>query len=119
MLIRYKKTFEKIAMGLLSFMPSEKDLKKLQQTIKQYESAENWQLFLWKEDEDILGLLGGVWIDDRTFQIQHISVTPSHRKCGVGKSMVREFKELFPEKNVSANEIVDGFINKCIEEKQS
>ena len=29
MLIRYKKTFEKIAMGLLSFMPSEKDLKKL------------------------------------------------------------------------------------------
>lgn len=28
MLIRYKKTFEKIAMGLLSFMPNEKDLKK-------------------------------------------------------------------------------------------
>lgn len=27
MLIRYKKSFEKIAMGLLSFMPNEKDLK--------------------------------------------------------------------------------------------
>ena len=38
MLIRYKKIFEKIAMGLLSFMPSEKDLKKLQLTIKQYET---------------------------------------------------------------------------------
>jgi len=29
MLIRYKKSFEKIAMGLLSFMPEEKDLKKI------------------------------------------------------------------------------------------
>ncbi len=48
MLIRYKKTFEKIAMGLLSFMPSEKDLKKLQRTMKQYETEEDWQLFLWK-----------------------------------------------------------------------
>ena len=29
MLLRYKKAFEKIAMGLLSFMPQEKDVKKL------------------------------------------------------------------------------------------
>ena len=57
MLIRYKKTFEKIAMGLLSFMPSEKDLKKLQHTMKEYETEEDWHLFLWKE-EDIIGLLG-------------------------------------------------------------
>ena len=57
MLIRYKKTFEKIAMGLLSFMPTEKDLKKLQFTIKEYETVENLQLFLWKE-EDIIGLIG-------------------------------------------------------------
>ena len=35
MLIRYKKNLEKIAMGLLSFMPDEKkDVKKLQQTIE-------------------------------------------------------------------------------------
>ena len=31
MLTRYKKMFKKIAMGLLSFMPNEKDLQKLQQ----------------------------------------------------------------------------------------
>ncbi len=34
MLVRYKKAYEKIAMGLLSFMPNEKELKKLQQTMK-------------------------------------------------------------------------------------
>lgn len=45
MLIRYKKSFDKIAMGLLSFMPDEKDLKKLQQTKQLYETEDNWQLF--------------------------------------------------------------------------
>jgi len=37
MLIRYKKSLEKIAMGLLSFMPEQKDVKKLQQIIHEYE----------------------------------------------------------------------------------
>lgn len=43
MLIRYKRSFEKIAMGLLSFMPGEKDVKQLQQTIKSYEMDEDRQ----------------------------------------------------------------------------
>lgn len=43
MLIRYKRSFEKIAMGLLSFMPGEKDVKQLQQTMKSYEMDENRQ----------------------------------------------------------------------------
>ena len=115
MLIRYKKTFEKIAMGLLSFMPSEKDLKRLQQTIKQYESGEGWQLFLWKEDEDIIGLLGGLWLDDKNFQIHHISLNPSHRQLGIGKNMVKSFKELYPDKHVTANETIKAFLNKCNE----
>ncbi|MBB6444755.1 GNAT family N-acetyltransferase [Bacillus benzoevorans] len=117
MLIRYKKTFEKIAMGLLSFMPSEKDLKRLLQTIKQYETEEKWQLFLWKVDEDIIGLLGGVWVDNQTFQIQHISVNPSHRQLGVGKNMVKACKELFPENEVTANDTIKAFLNKCDREE--
>ena len=34
MLVRYKKSLEKIAMGLLSFMPQEKDVKRLMETIQ-------------------------------------------------------------------------------------
>ena len=67
MLIRYKKSFEKIAMGLLSFMPNEKDLKKLQQTIKEYETNDQWHLFLWKENDDIIGLIGGREVNDDSF----------------------------------------------------
>ncbi|MDQ1145196.1 riboflavin biosynthesis RibT protein [Bacillus sp. SORGH_AS 510] len=113
MLIRYKKTFEKIAMGLLSFMPNEKDLKKLQLTMKEYETEENWQLFLWKE-EDIIGLLGVLYHnEENTIEIQHISVNPSHRYQGVGKRMVKSLREMYADKVIVPNENTAPFIEKC------
>lgn len=115
MLIRYKKSFEKIAMGLLSFMPEEKDLKKLQQTIKQYETSDDWQLFLWREEreEDIIGLIGVYTGNDPVLEIHHISVNPSHRHQGVGKSMVKALKDLYPDKILQANELTESFLKKC------
>ncbi|WP_141433388.1 GNAT family N-acetyltransferase [Bacillus sp. 03113] len=113
MIIRYKKTFEKIAMGLLSFMPDERDLKKLQQTIKQYETEDNWQLFLWKQDEDIIGLIGVIFLDQAKLQIQHITVNPSYRQQGIGKSMVKALKEMYPDKQFTANDYTVAFIDKC------
>jgi riboflavin biosynthesis RibT protein len=113
MLIRYKKTLEKIAMGLLSFMPSEKDLKKLQVTMKEYETEEDWQLFLWKE-EDIIGLLGVLFDNDaNTIVIQHISVNPSHRSQGIGKKMVKTLKEMYADKEIISNENTAAFIERC------
>ncbi|CQR46736.1 Acetyltransferase (GNAT) family protein [Paraliobacillus sp. PM-2] len=114
MLIRYKKSLEKIAMGLLSFMPEEKDVKKLQQTIKEYEDNENWLLYLWKE-EDILGAIG-VRVDDqeKKLMIQHITVNPSHRNSGIGRKMVQEIRELYSEKYfICANDLTNHFLDKC------
>lgn len=110
MLIRFKKNYEKIAMGLMSFMPTEKDLKKLQQTIKQYETDENWQLFLWKAD-DIIGILG-IMINGFDLEIQHISVNPSHRQQGIGKQMIKSIKELYPDYTIHSNEYTASFIEK-------
>ena len=112
MLIRYKKAFEKIAMGLLSFMPNEKDIKKLQQTMKQYETEDSWQLFLWK-DEDITGLLGVKFIEGEKLEVQHISVNPSHRHQGIGKSMVCALGDMYPDRELIPNEDTEGFIEKC------
>jgi riboflavin biosynthesis RibT protein len=113
MLIRYKKTFEKIAMGLLSFMPSEKDLKKLQYTMKEYETEENLQLFLWKE-EDIIGLIGVLHHNEtNSLEVLHISVNPSHRFQGIGKKMVKALKEMNANKEIIANENTAAFIEKC------
>lgn len=118
MLIRYKKSFEKIAMGLLSFMPNEKDLKKLQQTMKQYETSEEWQLFLWKE-EDIIGLIGVYMGNDPIMEVHHISVNPSHRHQGIGKSMVNALKEMYPGKVFQANELTEAFFKKCDKKKMA
>src|SRR5690625_7447098 len=115
MLIRYKKDFEKIAMGLLSFMPEEKrDVKKLQQTMKAYEENSNWQLFLWR-DEDILGAVGIRLEDDMHVIIQHISVNPSHRNTGIGKKMIEEIQTQFGDKkHIQDENLSVHFINKFL-----
>ncbi|MCL6586104.1 MAG: GNAT family N-acetyltransferase [Anoxybacillus sp.] len=112
MLIRYRKNYEKIAMGLLSFMPTEKELKKLQQTMKHYETNDDWQLFLWKEEEDVIGIIG-VALRPDTVEIQHISVNPSHRHQGIGKKMVKALKDLYPNHELKANEFTAAFLEKC------
>ncbi|WP_156289277.1 GNAT family N-acetyltransferase [Oceanobacillus salinisoli] len=113
MLIRFKKNMEKIAMGLLSFMPDEKkDVKKLQNTIKEYESNPNWNLYLWKE-EDVLGAIG-VRVEEHHVIIQHVSVNPSHRNMGIGKKMINEIDQLYQENyTVYAGEEVQDFYQKC------
>lgn len=120
MLIRYKRSFEKIAMGLLSFMPTEKDLKKLQETMKQYEESDNWQLYLWKEVDDIVGIIGISLEDDRSAVLQHVSVNPSHRDQGVGKKMIEHLKTSLDDKfEIVANEQTQEFYKKCIDEEES
>ncbi|RKQ37708.1 GNAT family N-acetyltransferase [Oceanobacillus halophilus] len=115
MLIRFKKNMEKIAMGLLSFMPDEKkDVKKLQQTIKEYETNANWHLFLWKEDDDVLGAIGVRIEFENNVIVQHVSVNPSHRNMGIGKKMINELNRYYQEKyTVFASEEVQEFYKKC------
>ncbi|MFZ3577075.1 GNAT family N-acetyltransferase [Virgibacillus sp. DJP39] len=115
MLIRFKKNLEKIAMGLLSFMPAEKEVKKLQQTIKEYETNPDWHLYLWK-DEDVIGAVGVRIEDNINAVVQHISVSPSHRNMGIGKKMVIEVSKVYQDKYaVCADELTQHFYNKCDE----
>lgn len=99
-------------MGLLSFMPNEKDLKQLQQTMKNYETNDDWQLFLWKEEEDFIGIIGAI-VREHAVEVQHISVNPSHRHQGIGKQMVKALKELYPNKSLCANDMTAPFLDKC------
>lgn len=113
MLVRYKKNCEKIAMGLLSFMPQEKDIKKLQETIHTYENNPNWNLFMWKKDEDFVGLIG-IESSEETCVVQHISVNPSHRGEGIGKEMVSKIKQFLPCEKVRASDSTRPFLDKCL-----
>ncbi|MGE7093032.1 GNAT family N-acetyltransferase [Lysinibacillus sp. NPDC048646] len=114
MLIRYKKAFEKIAMGLLSFMPNEKDIKKLTETIQSYENNDNWVLYLWKKNDEYVGIVGIV-TDNDSATIQHVSVIPSYRGEGVAKEMLQEVAELGQYENVRATDETREFVRKCIQ----
>lgn len=112
MLIRYKKNFEKIAMGLLSFMPEEKDVKQLVETVKRYDTDPDWQLYLWKE-EDILGVIGLVYENNQVI-VQHLAVNPSHRNRGIGKEMLNQVKEMYEEEyEFVADDLINEFYRKC------
>ncbi|KGR79600.1 GNAT family N-acetyltransferase [Ureibacillus manganicus] len=111
MLVRYKKSFEKIAMGLLSFMPQEKDVKHLMETMQKYEQDDHWQLFFWKKGEEYIGIVG-VFVDEKTATVQHISVIPSHRGEGVALAMLQELSNQYH--TIHANETTKPFIEKCL-----
>lgn len=112
MLVRYKKALEKIAMGLISLMPQEKDIKRLMETIQQYDQNENWILYLWKKNDEYVGTVGVVE-DNNVATIQHITVIPSYRGEGVAIEMLQELKELgYAE--IQANDETNAFIQKCI-----
>lgn len=115
MLVRYKRNHEKIAMGLLSFVPSEEDLKQLQKTMSEYESNKSWQLFLWKEEDisDFIGIIGIRIVDEETAEIQHISVNPSHRKQGIGKAMIEAALDLFKSRTLIPNEQTMPYFERC------
>lgn len=118
MLIRYKKNMEKIAMGLLSFMPEEKDVRKLQETIQSYDSDDNWHLYLWRDD-DILGAIG-LRLEGKQAIIQHISVNPSHRNSGLGNKMIQEVQKKYQDSyTILANKGIEAFFKKCIQSPTS
>ena len=113
MLVRYKKALEKIAMGLLSFMPQEKDIKRLMETIQQYEQQDNWMLYLWKRGEEYVGIVG-VLVEETVATIQHITVIPSHRGEGIALKMLQELCDLGLFTEIKPNEETEPFVQKCI-----
>lgn len=112
MLVRYKKALEKIAMGLLSLMPQEKEIKRLMETIQHYEQNDNWTLYLWKKDDEYVGTVGLVE-EGSIATIQHITVIPSYRGEGVALEMLQEIQGIGYE-TIQANEVTETFIKKCI-----
>ncbi|WP_394121242.1 GNAT family N-acetyltransferase [Planococcus donghaensis] len=113
MLSRYKRPHEKIAMGLLSFMPKERNVKQLKKTMELYNERPDWQLFLWKADDDYVGAIGIHIEDDDSFTVQHISVIPSFRGEGIGHRMVERVERQMAGRKAKATEETKPFVMRC------
>ncbi|QTD43309.1 GNAT family N-acetyltransferase [Sporosarcina sp. Te-1] len=116
MLLRYKKAHEKIAMGLLSYMPGEKSVKKLLETMQQYETDEHAQLYLLKDQDDFIGVVG-IELEDDAYTVKHLSVNPSYRGEGIGTMMVTKLQELFPHLDCKSTEQTERFMKKCMKKE--
>ena len=71
-------------------------------------------MFLWREGEDVVGLLGAEVADDH-FTVRHLSVDPSRRGEGIGHAMVEETKERMNQRKMETTVETQEFLESCSE----
>lgn len=101
MLVAYKKDYQKIIMGLLSFVPDLKEIQRLNDEMDWYEREESRQLFLWASEEtsDFIGVMG-IEVGEGMVLLRHIAINPSYRNEGISFKMLNALEKLYPEKKI-------------------
>ncbi|WP_051237680.1 GNAT family N-acetyltransferase [Lacticigenium naphthae] len=101
MLVKFKLDYQKITMGLLSFIPDLKETKRLLAELDWYDQEENRVLYLWKseETEDFVGVIG-IEITDNVVLIRHIALNPSFRHEKLSYEMFDALAHKFFDKKI-------------------
>lgn len=101
MLIQFNSDYEKISMGLLSFIEDFKDPARLQEEIERYKISEERDLFLWQSEEtgNLIGLIG-IEKENDYILLRHISIDPSFRNEGISYRMLEALNERYPNNNI-------------------
>lgn len=101
MLLDYKNNYEKITMGLLSFIPDFKDVDRLKFELDWYQQEENRKIFLWRgeETQDMIAVIG-VEVDDEFVLLRHISINPSFRNEGISYKILEALDSHFSNQKI-------------------
>ncbi|GEL88782.1 hypothetical protein [Pediococcus parvulus] len=79
MLVKYRESFQKIVMGLLSFIPGLKDIDRINHELEWYATNDDRNLYLQKnESGDFIGLVG-VEKQDHYLMIHHLAFIPQQQ----------------------------------------
>lgn len=97
MLVRYRKDYEKIAMGLLSFLPELGDYDQLATEIKG-SLDRNYQIYLWKDTDDnhFIGIII-IETGEKYVLVRHLSFTPTERSGKNVYALLTAIHEQYPE----------------------
>ena len=95
MLYKYKNDYEKIAMGLLSFIPDLKEISHLKSCFEWYRAEDDRHLYLWK-----------------LVMLRHISVTPAERNHGVCFKVMDALSRLYPDYELMGSLETAGLLSK-------
>lgn len=102
MLIQYKKDYEKIAMGLLSYLPDFSNLNNLKDEMRLNQKDNDFQLYLYRNQEaNIVGVVG-TQVEKDFVVIRYLSFAPGYREEKYQKRLLEELQENFPEKRITA-----------------
>lgn len=112
MLYKYKESYKKIAMGLLSFIPGLKEISHLQTELNWYTSESSRCLYLWKNEHgDFCGIVG-LEVSDDIIVIRHIALSPAERNEGITYTVLDEVAQLYPSAKMMGSLEVASIITK-------
>ena len=117
MLYKYKDSYKKIAMGLLSFIPDLKDISHLQTELDWYQKDASRFLYLWKnENGDFSGVVGFELVNKQVI-VRHIALSPAERNEGVTYKILDELANLYPESKMMGSLEIAAIITKWEQRK--
>ncbi len=102
MLIEYRKDYEKIAMGLLSYLPDFKNLHNLREEIKLNESNNDFELYLFRNSESNIIAVLGTQNDGDFIIIRYLSLAPGFREEKYEGKILHELKDNNPKKRITS-----------------
>lgn len=109
MLVKYRNSQNKMALGLLSLMLKEREVQQLQQMMQRYEQNPDMEMYFWKEEEKHIGIIG-IEVQEKEFIIKHVAVLPTFRGEGIGRAMVNEIQDIYSDLNMTATEETESFV---------
>lgn len=120
MLISYNQNYEKIAMGLLSYITDFNSMERLRSEMESYVTEENKKLYLWRSQssDNIIAVIGVEW-SDSVVLVRHISVNPSFRNEGLLYKILDKLQILYPEHAINGTLETTVFVSKWIQKNKN
>lgn len=121
MLVPYTNNFEKVVMGLLSYVSEFKKYDNLIEEMDRIKSGSR-SLYLLRDNDtqNIIGLVGfDVDSQDQILLIRYLSINPSFRKEGLSLEILNELKVEFPVYSLTGSIETSGLIKKWAQKRQS
>lgn len=120
MLVPYIGRYEKIVMGLLSYIPEFKEFSELKEEMDKINQQER-KIYLWKEadSDNIIGLVGFDQHDDTdTLVVRYLSINPSFREEGLTYDLLTALKKEFPVYSLTGVISLSTILSKWIKRRQ-
>lgn len=119
MLVKYKNDYQKIAMGLLSFIPELKDVSRLESEITWYQDDDHRALYLWRNDHGDFSGVVGVEFNDGIVMVRQIALSPSERNQSTYNKILNEVAHQYPDYKMMGSLDVASIITKWEQQNES